>query len=427
MSRKKYVAAAASATATASRIVAGETTAAAALDDWLAAIEANEPTVQALVDFDADAAKAACSSARPGPLHGIAIGVKDVIETAALPTRFGSPLYTQRPATQDAAVVAALRARGAYVLAKTATVEFASLGEVPATVNPHDPARTPGGSSSGSAAAVAAGMMPIALGTQTGGSIIRPASFCGVAALKPTWGTVPVAGLRPYAPSLDTIGWMASCVADLALIAGALEISLTAAPPPGQPRIGVYRTPYWQHAGPDSRAALETARAAFTTAGFTVEDVAGPDDSGGLNEAQDTIMHGEGRQSVLADWFEHGERLNRQARDEATNARGFTAGALRDAYDYLGEQRRRFDAALSGYDAWLTPAVPGEAPVGHGSTGDAVFNRLWTGLHTPCITLPGPKGGNGMPVGVQLVARRFDDARLLQVAALAEQALAATS
>jgi Asp-tRNA(Asn)/Glu-tRNA(Gln) amidotransferase A subunit family amidase len=359
-----------------------------------------------------------------GPLHGLPFAVKDMIDTGTMPTTYNSPCYEGFRPARDAGCVASLRSQGGVLLGKVATVEFASVGRVPPTRNPHDPHRTPGGTSAGSAAAVAARMVPLALATQTGGSTIRPASFCGVAALKPTFGRVSTDGVRPYAPSLDTVSWMGRRVADLALLARAYRLADSATNKRRQrPVIGVCRTPYWGEAEPATRHVLEEAAERLRAAGYEVRDTDALDGWDRLNEAQDIIMHGEGRGAYLAEYLQAGCDLHPDIRDEVENAKGLEASDLRWAYDYVGRARMAVDAALENYDAWLTPAVPGEAPLGLEDTGLATFNRLWTALHVPCIVLPGFTGPSGLPVGIQLVARRFEDAALLQVAERVEQAL----
>lgn len=415
------------AAATANAIAAGESTATAALERCLAVIAEREQHLRAFAFVAAEQARqqAAALDRRPGPaglLHGVPVAVKDVMDTADMPTEYGSSLYRGHRPGRDAACVAVLRAEGAIVIGKAQTVEFASLGRVAETRNPHDAGHTPGGSSSGSAAAVAAGMVPIALGTQTGGSTIRPAAFCGVAGMKPTWGTVPVEGMKPYAPSLDTIGWMARTVDDLALLARVFRIGRDARPAAGAAvsRVGFYRTPYWEAAGADTRNALQRTCALLEDAGVAVEEVSGPEGAERLNEAQDIIMHGEGRVAFLSEYLRRREDLHAEFVAEVENSRGIDAAALRWAQDYLAAFRPRFDAAMARFDAWLVPAVPGEAPAGRASTGDPVFNRLWTGLHVPAVTVPGCTGGSGLPVGVQLVAGRYRDADVLRAAAMVE-------
>jgi len=399
------------------RVQYGEKTASEYVGDCLDAIEKYESEVAAFASIDRDAGP---SDARQGLLQGIPIGVKDVIETARLPTEFNSPLYANHQAARDAACVAVLKAHGAFVLGKTTTVEFASLGQVSATCNPYNLAHTPGGTSSGSAAAVATCMVPIALATQTGGSTIRPASFCGVAALKPTWGLVPTEGLKPYAPSLDTITWMTRSVDDLERVLRCFQPT-EADPVLGNPlRIGFYRTPYWDDAETATRDALQKTVDVLKAHGATVETVEGPENASNLNRAQDTIMHAEGRPAYLAEYLQWPKSLHANIRDEVENRKQISTAQLVAAYDYLAATRPAMESLMSGFDAWLTPAVPGEAPAGLESTGDAVFNRLWTGLHMPCVTLPGFRGPQDLPVGIQLVAPRFRDRHLLAVASAIE-------
>lgn len=407
----------------------GNLTSEAYVAQCAAAVEQHEPRVQALAHYDAEAAMAAARQADQAPwkgiLHGIPVIVKDVFDTQDLPTTFNSPLYEGAQPVKDAAIVSIMKAAGAIMFAKATTVEFASLGQVPPTTNPLDPARTPGGSSSGSAAAVAAGMAPLAIGTQTGGSTIRPASFCGLAAMKPTFGTVPIEGMRPYAPSLDTVGWMARDVEDLALLAQVFRVSVSSGEPASRPpRVGVYPTAYWDQADQDTHEAVTAAADALAAAGAKVSQAPRVPGDERLNEAQDIIMHGEGRAAFLAEYVQWPEQLHPAFVDEVGNANGYDANQLRWAYDHLAAMRMAFDLAMAEFDVLLTPSVPGEAPLGHQSTGDAVFNRLWTGLHMPAITLPGYVGSHGLPVGVQLVAQRFDDKRLLEAASFAQAAIA---
>jgi Asp-tRNA(Asn)/Glu-tRNA(Gln) amidotransferase A subunit family amidase len=410
-------------------MAAGRLTSLALVEACLARIKALDDALVAFVCVDEAGARAAARRCDQRPvgaaLHGIPFAVKDMIDTAGIPTSYNSPLYEGFQPARDANCVASLRAAGGILLGKVATVEFASVGRIPPTRNPHDPARTPGGTSAGSAAAVAAGMVPLALSTQTGGSTIRPASFCGVAALKPTFGRVSTDGVRPYAPSLDTVSWMARSAADLGLLARAYRIaeSAPALPESTVLNIGVCRTPYWAEAESASREALAAAAQGLKDAGHRVTDVDALDGWERLNEAQDMVMHGEGRAAYLAEYLGARAALHPDIVDEVENAKGYSSADLRWAYDYLGQARMAADQALAGFDAWLTPAVPGEAPVGLNDTGLATFNRLWTALHVPCVTLPGYIGSQGMPVGIQLVARRFQDQSLLQVAGLVEQVI----
>ncbi|HTQ35332.1 MAG TPA: amidase [Stellaceae bacterium] len=397
---------------------------------WLEVIEAREEVVRAWQYFDRDAVMAVarrCDGEPPrGPLHGIPVAVKDVIDTFDLPTSYGSPIYRGHRPAADAACVALARASGAIVLGKTISTEFAYFtpGQ---TTNPHNPAHTPGGSSSGSAAAVGGGMTPLAFGTQTAGSILRPAAYCGAVGYKPSFGVVPRAGVKALADSLDTVGCMARNVEDAAFFIGVLtdRRGLRDIDAPLPPRIGFCRTAMWDEAEPATVAALDRARAALLAAGAEVDDVAVPHDQRGLVATHDTIMSYE-MTRALAD-----ERIRRAAEISPRLAQlfdhGMTIGA--EVYDAAlaeaVEARRGLADFFGDCAAILVPAAPGEAPEGLSYTGDPVFNRTWTLLGTPAVTIQAGAGPGGLPVGVQLVGRVGDDVRLMRCALFAERALAA--
>ncbi|HWD60776.1 MAG TPA: amidase [Stellaceae bacterium] len=401
---------------------------------WLDRIAAREEEVGAWHVFDRDAVLAAARRAdrEPprGPLHGIPIGVKDVLDTVDLPTGYGSPIYRDHRPAADAACVAIARASGAIVLGKTVSTEFAYFAPGK-TANPRNPKYTPGGSSSGSAAAVGAGMAPLAFGTQTAGSILRPASYCGAVGYKPSFGLVPRAGAKALADSLDTIGVMARNVEDAAFFIGVLtdRRALRDVSDPGAaplpPRFGFCRTAMWDEAEPETAAALDRARGALLAAGARVDDVAVPDAHRGLTAAQDTVMSYEMPRALAY------ERIYRSAELSPRLAQlfdhGMTIGA--DVYDAaLAEvqaARLRLGDFFGQCAAMIVPAAPGEAPVGLEYTGSPVFNRMWTLLGTPAVTIPAGQGPNGLPVGIQLVGRIGDDARLMECALFAERALAA--
>ena len=395
--------------------------------------KSREKAVRAFAAFDAERAlgearardrERALKGPR-SPLHGLPFAVKDVIDTADLPTQRNSPRYEGRRAGQDAACVRMLRQAGGVLLGKAETVEFAGIGRDPATTNPRDPERSPGGSSAGSAAAVAAGMAPLALGTQTGGSVIRPASFCGVAGFKPTYGRVAVQGLWLHAPSLDTVGWMAEDVELLARTAEVFGLGEWHAPDHARRlRIGLYRTPYWSQAEASSRTALEAAADKLAAAGHSVDAVEEIPGAEKLNDWQDVIMHGEARISLLAEHGAGRAGLHQDIIEEVEVNRGITPRAMTEAYDGIGALRGVFDRRLAACDAWLTAAVPGEAVLRADGNGEATFNRLFTALHLPCATVPGLKGSAGLPVGVQLVGARFADMQVLAAARVVEALLA---
>ncbi len=356
-----------------------------------------------------------------GVLHGLPLGVKDMIETADMPTTYNSPIYQGLRQGRDAACVGIARGEGAVILGKTDTVEFAAAGRRALTRNPHDAARTPGGSSSGSAAAVADGMVPLAFGTQTGGSTIRPASFCGVYAMKPTHGVVNTEGAKRYAHSLDTIGWYGRAPEDLRLVAEAFRL-LDLDQPLGKPltllRIGICRGPNWHLADQSSHDALLLAARRLEAAGAIVEELALPQAFEGITEAQRVVLLGEGRGAFLQEYVAAHDRLHADFRDRVENFAGISGAQLAGAYNLAAECRKLFDALFPHFDAVLTPAAVGEAPLGRQDTGNPVFNSMWTLLHVPCIAIPTTRGPHGMPVGVQIVGPRFGDAALLDVAAL---------
>jgi Asp-tRNA(Asn)/Glu-tRNA(Gln) amidotransferase A subunit family amidase len=360
-----------------------------------------------------------------GPLAGIPFAAKDIFATATLPTTYGSPHYAGFQAGADAAVIQLLKDSGALLLGKTSTVEFASVGAIPPTRNPWDLDRSPGGSSAGSGAAVGAGLVPLALASQTGGSTIRPAAFCGAVGYKPTWGRISTEGMKPFAPSLDTVGLIASHVRLLRHVAVALGFGAPLPVRTDRPlRIGWFPTPYAEDMEEASRNALDRARAVLREAGHEVVTAPVPDGGDTLNEWQNIVMHGEGRYSYQADRLRFGDRLHPGLLACADNALGIRPRDLTTALDAIADLRPRYDDALREFDAWLTPAVPGEAPAwSPEDSGSAVFNRLFTALHVPCVCLPAGFGPNGLPLAVQLVAARDRDQPLLAVAGIVETLL----
>lgn len=420
-----------SARAAAREIAAGrlraETLVAACLDR----IAAREPEIGAWQYLDPEAALAAarrCDQSAPsGPLHGVPIAVKDLINTADMPTGYGSAIYDGHRPAADAACVALVRAAGAIVIGKTVTTEFACFTPGK-TANPRNPAHTPGGSSSGSAAAVADMMAPLAFGTQTAGSVIRPAAFCGIVGYKPSFGTIPRAGVKMLCDSLDTVGTMARNVADAAFFAGVVagrpelrDIGPSAAPP----RFGLFCTKMWAEAEPSTAAALDHARATLERAGASVVDVPFPPEHEPLTEAQQSVMGFELVRSLAHERIRHSAELSPPLA-QLLDA-GLTVGA--PEYDAAlaatAIARARLPEVFGACDVLLTPAAPGEAPRGLGYTGNPVFNRMWTLLGVPCITMPAVWGESGLPIGIQLVGRIGDDAGLIAAALFAERALEA--
>ncbi|MFY9292639.1 MAG: amidase [Methylorubrum rhodinum] len=357
-----------------------------------------------------------------GPLAGIAVGIKDIIDTADMATEHGSGIYAGWRPRADAAVVARLRALGAVPLAKTATTAFAGLDPC-GTVNPHDPAHTPGGSSSGSAAAVAAGLLPLALGTQTGGSVIRPAAFCGVAAIKPSFRLIPTVGVKTFSWALDTVGLFARGVPDLAralaLIVERPAIESTEA---GAPRLALCRQDFAGAADADALDALTRAARAAERAGATVFDLTLPESFARAWAAHPTVQDFEARQALAWEVATHRAELPPVLGPQLDRAQELTAAqydaARRDAH----RARRQLKDMFSEFDAILTVSAVGRAP-SIATTGDARFNRLWTLMGVPCVTVPVP--GDRLPLGVQIIARFGDDGRALAMAGMIEAALRA--
>jgi amidase len=402
----------------------GVVTAEALVRACLERIEALEPRVLAFQALDADLAlreaRRADAAGRPGPLHGLPVGVKDVIDTADLATERGSPVFAGRRPESDAACVASLRRAGGIVLGKTVTTELAFYfpGR---TRNPHDPSRTPGGSSSGSAAAVAARMVPAALGTQTAGSLVRPAAYCGVVALKPSHGLLPLGGVSPFAPSLDTLGVMTRSASDLTLLMAGLGAVLPPVPVPARLRVGLCRTEAWDATLPASREAVARAAQALAAAGAEVADV--EERFQGLSDAQRTVMAAEGAVTLGPLRAAHGARLSPQLRAILDEGDAVSPAALATARALAGEARARLPALFGRFDFLLGASTTGEAPPGLDSTGDPALNRIWTLLGLPCVQLPAGRGPAGMPVGVQLVGPPDGDAALCAAAVLAERSL----
>lgn len=385
-------------------------------------IAAREPAVRAFAHFDADRilaeARALDASAPPrGALFGVPLGVKDVIDTHDWPTEYGSPIYRGHQPRIDAPVVAIARAAGALVFGKTVTTEFATFPPGP-TANPHDAAHTPGGSSSGSAAAVAAGFVRVALGTQTTGSVIRPAAFCGVVGYKPSFGTLSRIGVKAISDEFDTVGAFATTVADAAGLVAALAQRPELSSEDGRaPKIAFCRTPQWD-------AALPATQALFERVAKELEDeVELPPPFAGLAEAQRVIWEYEMARCLADEHRRHRESIREPLRSQLDA--GWAAPF--EAYDRMRTLARRcrrlLTDALGDFDALVVPAATGEAPRGLEATGDPVFNRIWSLLHGPALTVPCGKGPGGLPLGLQVVGRIGDDARTLACARWVERHL----
>jgi Asp-tRNA(Asn)/Glu-tRNA(Gln) amidotransferase A subunit family amidase len=406
----------------AQKIAAGETTCEAVVRDCLTRIAARDDAVHAWVNFNPELALAQARALdrgpKRGPLHGVPIGIKDIIDTFDMPTEMGSPIYRGHRSPADASCVALLRRAGAVILGKTMTCEFAGMAPG-ATTNPHDAGRTPGGSSSGSAAAVADHMVSAALGTQTGGSVLRPSSFCGIFGFKPTYNTFNKAGVWPAAESIDTIGVHARSIDDLALLTAVLRMQ--APEPPRKldaaPRIGLCRTEIWDTAQPETKAAVEGAAAALGKAGAVIRDIKLPDAFKGMHAvARGTINFYERAACMAFAWDHHREALSPQMRRYIENGQKTSREDYIAAWRRIDECRALLPAVFEQVDVLLVPCVLGEAPKGLEATGDPSMQAIWTALHAPAITLPTHRGPNNLPVGIQFVAQRYDDDRLLAAA-----------
>jgi Asp-tRNA(Asn)/Glu-tRNA(Gln) amidotransferase A subunit family amidase len=403
----------------------------------LARIREAEPQVQAWQFLDPEHALAQARArdeehraGRPqGALHGVPVGIKDIIDTADMPTEDGTVLHAGRTPARDASVVAMLRAAGAVILGKTVTTECAYYfpGK---TGNPHNPEHTPGGSSSGSAAAVAAGMVPLALGSQTNGSVIRPASFCGVYGFKPTHGLIPRHGILRLSRTLDHVGFFSRTIEDLALLAEALVghderdpdtrprarvpfVATAAQEPPLPPLLAFVKGPVWERAAEDTREAFAEL---VSELGDRVVELELPESAGAALDWHRTIMEAEMAANLEAEWERGRDRLSGQLQGLMARGRETRALDYQKALARIPLLNDGFAETFQRFDAILTPAAPGTAPKGLGSTGDPSFCTLWTLLGTPALNLPLMQGANGLPLGVQLVGPRHGDARLLRTA-----------
>jgi Asp-tRNA(Asn)/Glu-tRNA(Gln) amidotransferase A subunit family amidase len=363
-----------------------------------------------------------------GPLHGLPVGIKDIFDTADMPTENGTVLHAGRQPAEDAMAVTLLRAAGAVIVGKTVTTELAvySPGK---TRNPHDPAHTPGGSSSGSAAAVAAGMVPLAIGSQTNGSVIRPAAYCGVVGFKPTFGLISRVGALRQSPHLDHVGVFARTVEDAALLAHTLMVydardpamrgqslprflESTNQDPPSRPRLAFVRSPYWDEADPDTRRRFSE----FADRLGCADEVALPPPFAEVADLHRTIMEADLAFSFDAEYRRGKGQLSDTLRTMIERGQRTLAVDYTRAVERVPGLLQAMEAIFARYDAILTPATTGEAPAGLTSTGRPIFCTAWTLCGVPAVTLPLLRGPRGLPLGVQLVGRRGDDARLLRTA-----------
>ncbi len=394
------------------------------LQECLERIAEREEPIGAWEFFDAASARrqarAIDAATHPGRLAGIPVGIKDIIDTGDMPTAYGSPIYAGHQPAWDAACVALLRAAGAVIPGKTVTTEFAyfSPGK---TRNPRAPEYTPGGSSSGSAAAVADGMVPVALGTQTAASVIRPAAFCGIVGYKATYGSFSLAGVKAFSPSLDTLGILARSVDDVALVRQALLDADEALLEIGPPRFGLCRTAHWSAADASTQRTVEQTAEQLKAMGASIVVRDWPAAFADLTEAQKAIMAFEAARSYAHERLVHSGRLSAKLTELLALGLACPLSRYREALGIAEKCRSELVRFFDGIDAVICPSAPGEAPKGLAGTGDPIFSRAWTLLHVPSVTLPLATGDNGLPVGVQLVADRHRDGRLLALAAWIER------
>ncbi|MDB5602187.1 MAG: malonamidase [Xanthobacteraceae bacterium] len=414
----------------AQKIADGVTTPRAVVEMCAQAIAARESEINAFVALDLDRARGRADSAAAelsvAPLRGLPFGIKDIFDTADLPTQYGSPIHAgHRPAT-DAVLVSLIRRAGGLVLGKTVTTPFASL-QPAGTRNPVNPAHTPGGSSSGSAAAVAAGMLPLAIGSQTGGSMIRPASFCGVAGFKPSYRTLPTIGMKCFSWLLDTAGLFGAGVADVAYAAAAItgrDLDVGGAAAPGAPRIALVQSLPGAIASEDMKTAFGKAANAASRAGAKMTAINLPPIFAEATRAHAFIQNYEAAQALAYEYDHHRDGLPPLLRAQLEEGAAIPPDVYDDARRIAKRARQALAELMADYDVILTPSALGAAPSGLVATGDPAFNKLWTLMGPPCVNIPGLADPNGMPLGVQIVGRFGRDRAALEAALFVEQAIA---
>lgn len=413
----------------AAAVASGVLSTRAVTEAYLERIADRDGPVMAWQHLDAAQARAAAdamdASGAKGPLAGVPIGVKDVIDTADMPTGYGTSIYEGFQPPWDAPAVQMTRNAGGLILGKTVSTELA-MASPNKTRNPHNPAHTPGGSSSGSCAAVAAGMVPLAYGTQTSGSVIRPASFCGVTAFKPTFGAINTVGIKVLCHGLDTLGILSRNIGDAAHCAAVLtcQSELAALKPPARLRIGVLLGTRLEKAEAYAIDIVNRLASLAEASGADVTALPAPSWFDGIFDLHEAVMGWEVTQSLVSETSRHWDRLTPVTRAMMEDQGRVDEARYRAAMGEIPDIRLMMDAILSRFDAVLTLAAPGEAPEGM-PTGDPIFNRLWSVLQVPLICLPAGKGPKGLPVGVQLVGARGADHRLASAALFLETVLAA--
>jgi Asp-tRNA(Asn)/Glu-tRNA(Gln) amidotransferase A subunit family amidase len=400
------------------RIEQGALSPDAALAESFAAIDAGENAIGAFV----------CRANNPraqdkGPLRGIAVGIKDIIDTADMPTEMGSAIYRGNRPRADASVVMLLKQAGATIVGKTTTTAFAA-NDPTATLNPRNHGHTPGGSSSGSAAAVGAGMLPLAVGTQTGGSVIRPASFCGVAAIKPSYRLLPTVGVKCFSWTLDTVGLFAAGVEDVAIALSAMtNRSELLTPARAAPRIGVVTQDFAGDPEVAGAEALQVAARAAAKAGASVREWRMPEIVAEAWRIHPIVQEFEAHQSFAWEYRENYDTMPPLLRGRLDESRGYTVAEYDSARTVASKARVALNGIFGEVDVLLALSAPGAAPKGLASTGDPRFNRLWTLMGTPCVNVPALMADGGLPIGVQVIADYGQDARALSAGLFLERAL----
>ena len=413
----------------AARVARREVSAEAVARTFVERVQALEPGILAWQHFDAAQviaqAQAVDSAGAQGPLAGVPIAVKDLIDTADMPTTYGSPIYAGHRPAVDAAVVASAREAGGVVMGKTVTTEFATF-KPGVTRNPRasaDAPRTPGGSSSGSAAAVACGMVPLAFGTQTAASVIRPAAYCGVVGYKPTFGLLPMAGIKSLSPTLDTAGVFARSVDDAAFFVSTLSrIELELSPVKAW-RVGMCHTPHWELADEDARRALQAAARHFDKLGARVVEAVVPGAWVGLAQAQMDIMGFEAWAAFAPERRSQADLFSPAFAEVLANGAAVSGERLVEAHALAIHARGEIESLLQQVDVLIAPSATGEAPPGLDATGNPIFSRMWSLLGVPCVHVPTGVGRHGMPVGVTVIGPRWHDAKALSAALALEAAV----
>ncbi len=403
----------------AARLRDGSATSERLVEDCLARIAARDSDVHAWAFVDREIAleqaRARDREAPRSPFHGVPVGIKDIFDTCDMPTAYGSQIYKDHRPANDTAVVSLLRLAGAVILGKCVTTEFASPVPI-GTRNPHDFSRSPGVSSSGSAAAVADFMVPLAVGSQTGGSTILPAAFCGVVGYKSSLTGIDRGGIRHLRPTIDTMGLFARSVEDIALLRSVL---VGAAPLPydGRIRVGVCRTTWWNAAQPETVAALESGARLLVSRGMDVFDVELPNVFNGIEETFNVIVRAEGSRAMEWEARHHLKTMNHWLQSQLGAPEKIDQTRYDNAQSHSLECQRALMKLFEGCDVIMTPSTCGEAPTDLTSISNSAFNRVWTLMRGPCLTLPAFAGPNGMPVGLQIVGPVGQDDRTIALAA----------